>query len=185
LHAFATLEEIPKQQGPYFVFAHILTPHQPFLFNENGEYVTPKMDRYTEWYTMKDGRNRDEYVEGYRKQAMYIDKKIQEVIDKIISNSAIPPVIILQSDHGPDANLDPESAENSDLREKMGILNAYYFPDRDYADLYADITPVNTFRVVLNHFFGTDFQLLENRNYFIPWSRPYQFIDVTDKIQKR
>ena len=36
----------------------------------------------------------------------------------------------------------------------MSILNAYYFPGGRYEGLYEAISPVNSFRVVLNTFFG-------------------------------
>ena len=36
----------------------------------------------------------------------------------------------------------------------MGVLNAYYLPNRDHRRLYLDITPVNSFRVVLTTLFG-------------------------------
>lgn len=183
LNAFDRLVDISKQNNHFFVFAHLLTPHQPFVFGENGEKVTPEWDCYTEWYTMSDGRDREKYIESYKKQVHFIDKKMQEIIDEIISNSSVPPIIILQSDHGSAANLDPEDAENTDHKERLGILNAYYFPDRDYSELYESISPVNSFRVVLNHFFDGHFELLKDKNYFSTWSRPYKFIDVTDKVK--
>jgi hypothetical protein len=185
LFTFDNLERIAKEKGPYLIFAHILSPHQPFLFGAGGEYIYPKMDRYTEWFTIPDGRDRQEYIREYRDQLIFIDKKMEGVIDKIISSSPIPPIIILQADHGSDANLDPESAKNTDQREKMGILNAYYFPDKDYSVLYESISPVNSFRVVLNHIFKTNLKLLEDRSYFSTWSKTYDFIEVTDRINPK
>jgi hypothetical protein len=61
----------------------------------------------------------------------------------------------------------------------MTILNAYYFPDKQYQGLHDRITPVNSFRVVLNTFFGAQIPLLEDRSFFSTWAEPYQFIDVT------
>jgi hypothetical protein len=62
-------------------------------------------------------------------------------------------------------------------------LNAYYFPDQNYAALYPAISPVNSFRVIFNQYFGTDLELLEDRNYFAGWLAPYDYTDVTDKAQ--
>ena len=90
--------------------------------------------------------------------------------------------MILQSDHGSGLRLDMESHEKTDLHERMSILNAYYFPGRSYQGLYPEITPVNTFRVVLNTFFGAGLELLPDRNYFSTWSQPYQFVDVTGSV---
>ena len=48
---------------------------------------------------------------------------------------------------------------------RMSILNAYYVNDQAKKDLYATITPVNTFRVVFNNYFGTTYPLLEDKSY--------------------
>jgi hypothetical protein len=83
----------------------------------------------------------------------------------IIEKSSTPPVIILQGDHGP-AQLEKEN--------RMGILNAYYFSTKQDA-LYSTITPVNTFRVVFNTFFGTDLEMLPDTSYYSKYSQPYAF----------
>ena len=71
---------------------------------------------------------------------------------------------------------------NTDLVERMSKLNAYYFPARKYEGLYGKITPVNSFRVVLNTYFGANLELLPDRSFFSTWSEPYHFIDVTDTV---
>jgi hypothetical protein len=81
-------------------------------------------------------------------------------------------------------NLDWLSAENTDLLERMAIFNAYYFYDKNYRLLTPDISPVNSFRVILNQYFGMNLPLLENRSYFTTVYHPYDFIDVTDDLQK-
>jgi hypothetical protein len=67
----------------------------------------------------------------------------------------------------------------------MSILNAYFFPDRKYDGLYPDITPVNSFRVVLDTFFGARLGLLPDKSYFSTWGEPYRFMDVTDEVRPR
>ena len=67
---------------------------------------------------------------------------------------------------------------------QMSILNAYYFPDQDYSKLNENITPVNTFRVILDQYFGTDIGLVEDRNYFSLMGKPYDFVDVTGQVYK-
>ena len=76
-----------------------------------------------------------------------------------------------------------EDPDSTRLRQKMSILNAYFFPDGDYDDLYQEITPVNTFRVIFNQYLGTDLEILEDRSYYSTWQRPYRFVDVTDEIR--
>jgi hypothetical protein len=48
----------------------------------------------------------------------------------------------------------------------MTILNANYFFDHNYTALYPGITPVNTFRVILNIYFGASLPLLDDRSFF-------------------
>jgi len=113
---------------------------------------------------------------------MFANSKVQSALEAIISRSVEPPVIILQSDHGPGSLLNKEDLRSTYLKERMSILNAYYLPDSGDAQLYEEITPVNTFRVVLNSYFGTDLELLGDESYFSTWSHPYVFINVTDDV---
>jgi hypothetical protein len=55
-------------------------------------------------------------------------------------------------------------------------LNAYYLPDGGEKHLYSDISPINTFRIVLNHYFNTDLELLEDVHYYSYYSKGY--VDV-------
>jgi hypothetical protein len=124
----------------------------------------------------------ENYREGYRKQAIFITKRVEQTIDRILARSPEPPIIILQSDHGSGLRHHLDDLEKTDLRERMSILNCYYFPDRDYDGLTRTITPVNSFRVVLNNHFGTKLPLLDNRNLFSTYGDPFVFKDVTERI---
>ena len=71
-----------------------------------------------------------------------------------------------------------------DLRIKTGILNAYYFPDGDYGSLHPDISPVNSYRVLFNKYFGAEYPILPDRVIaFSDDAHLYTFHDVTDKIR--
>jgi hypothetical protein len=43
------------------------------------------------------------------------------------------------------------------------IMNAYYLPDGGSELLYDSISPVNSFRVILNRYFGMNMDLLDDR----------------------
>jgi hypothetical protein len=105
------------------------------------------------------------------------------MIDRILANSPEPPVIILQSDHGSGMGLSTECHNQTDLRERLSILNAYFLPGVGSEDLYQSISPVNSFRVVLNAYFGAGLELLPDRSYFSTWSDPFKFIDVTNQVR--
>lgn len=105
------------------------------------------------------------YAEGYTNQVTYINKRVEEAIYTIINGSKIPPVIIIQGDHGPWMQSD---------NKRFWILNAYYLPG--YIDqLYPTISPVNSFRIVLNDFLGTDYPMLADKSYFSPIPYIYDF----------
>ncbi len=165
--------------GPKFVFAHIIAPHPPFVFGPDGE-VLPQSHPYT----LMDGDaylgTQSEYIAGYRGQVLYINRRMQELLPVLIHASDTPPVIILQADHGPGLGLDWNSAENSDLHERTAILNAYYMPEGMTAALYPSITPVNSFRIVVQTLLGKDIDLLTDQSYFATWDRPYQFIPIPE-----
>ena len=141
------LEKIPdiEIEGPKFVVGHLLVPHTPFVFS-------PKGDFNPNW--------RLESNEGYIDNVNFIDSRIPDVINNIIEKSESPPIIILQGDHGNKAD------RESEPEALMSILNAYYFPQGNYEALYDTITPVNTFRIVFNNFFGGDYELLDDISYF-------------------
>ncbi|HUG33188.1 MAG TPA: hypothetical protein VMJ90_00355, partial [Anaerolineales bacterium] len=48
----------------------------------------------------------------------------------------------------------------------MSILNTYYVNEAAKKDLYPVITPVNTFHVIFNNYFGTSYPLLEDFSYY-------------------
>ena len=73
--------------------------------------------------------------------------------------------------------------EETCLKERYTILNSFYFPDGDYEQLYPGISPVNTFRVVMDKYFGTDLGLLEDKTYYSGWTNLYDFVDVTDRVE--
>jgi hypothetical protein len=156
LRVFSLLEnikELPHRDGNLFVFAHLVVPHLPYTFGPDGE-----VPRY-----QGKGATREETAAAYVDQVKFVNKETLDVIDALIQNSDVPPVIIVQSDHGPLPDL------TEDPLERLPILNAYYLPNLQVDEiLYPSISPVNSFRVVINSHFGQDLPLLEDRSYFGP-----------------
>ena len=181
------LPDVARDPDPTFTLAHILCPHLPFIFDEDGKDVSRRNIGFSlvggdrNWGRFRDP---DAFRRAYRGQAAFITRRIEETIDRLLAGSPEPPIIILQSDHGSELYLDMQDVGHTDLYERMSILNAYYFPDRAYGGLYQEITPVNSFRVALNAFFGAKLHLLPDKNYFSTWSDPYVFIDVTSSVRE-
>lgn len=181
-----TLENITKagsQPGPDFVFAHILTPHPPFVFGPDGESITPNYSYSTSDASdfMKFGTV-EEYQIGYANQVAFLNDRVLIVIQEILRNSDTPPIIILQGDHGPGAKFDHLTLDLSNLGERYPILFAANIPCGSDYPIPDDITPVNSFRYIFNACFDTDLSILENRAYFSSTLTPYMFTDVTNYI---
>jgi len=183
LAAFKGLQGIPSLDGNYFVYAHIIAPHPPFVFGPNGEILP-----HDEPFTLNDANyfirdhTRRAYITGYKRQIEYVNKLAMQAVDQILANSKTPPIIIIQGDHGPGAYLHWGSLDNSIPQERFGMLNAYYFPKQNYESLYPTISPINSFRVVLDEYFGQKFELLPDKHYFSGWGTPFDFIEVDGKI---
>jgi hypothetical protein len=153
LSMIETLKEIPSREGKYFVFAHFVVPHPPFSFGADGEWLEINVNTAT----------RAEIVNAYLDQIVYINRELLKIIDVLQRESDVPPVILVQGDHGPPPDL------TNDPAIKMPILNAYSLPGVPMDEaLYPAISPVNSFRVVLNRYFGSNLPLLEDRSYFAP-----------------
>ncbi len=180
LYMFDHIPDATEDDRATLVFAHITIPHFPFIFDAEGCPIEPSKGAGN-----REDYGDDEYLELYTDQLVFTSEKVISIIDEILSQSPEPPIIILQSDHGPAAQLAPSwSLSHSNVTERLSILNAYFFPDRDYTSLYEGISPVNTFRVVLNEYFGMDFELLVDRAFFSSWSRPYDLTEVTSELKR-
>ena len=178
-YAFEHLAD-PAQNGrPTFTFVHLLAPHWPFLFDAEGNPVQPRgVGSHVPIFY-------EEFVTYYSQQLLYINKRLMPAIDTILSQSPEPPIIIVQADHGPDAGKNTAGSDwERAVRERMAILNAFYFPDQAYERLYEEITPVNTFRVVLSQYLDAELDLLEDRAFYSTYDAPYAFDDVTNLTAK-
>ena len=177
------IQDIPSIQGPTFTIAHIMIPHPPFVFDKNGNPVSPDGP-----FNMHDANDfpgsESNYKSGYINQLQYANDQLLVLIDTILDESESPPIIVLQGDHGSRMLLDWGSINESCFREASSILNAYYLPGIDSSKLYPSISPVNSFRIILNEYFSQHFPVLEDKTYFSNFSQPYNFIDVTEKLSE-
>ena len=162
LGEFENLKQVPAIAGPKFVFAHIISPHVPYMFGPNGEEITNSgpftlaSQEQGEW---------NQQAELYIGQLRFVSAELQDVVETILDRSDRPVIIILQSDHGHGLGLDWEDPEADALMDKMAILNAYYVPERCRASLYPKITPVNSFRLVLSCALGLSYPPLADITY--------------------
>jgi hypothetical protein len=151
------LDELSYIRGPKFVFAHIIAPHPPYVFGPTGGPIEPADVGTTKT---------EEGASQYRDQAIYISSRMMEIVPRIIANSATPPIIIVQGDHGPTVASSP--------RARMSNLSAFLLPGAE-APVHSTITPVNTFRVIFNTYFGQNLELLEDVSLYSDYTDPFNF----------
>jgi hypothetical protein len=172
---FAALEATEKAKGPLFVFAHIFSAHDPYVFDPNGRYKT--QNEY-------DDRSRQE---NYLDALAYTNRRILELVDTLLSGPEDSrPIIVIQGDEGPYENVDAgwQNLQAPLLKQKFSILDAYYLPGGESADLYPTITPVNSFRLIFSKYFGANLPLLPDRNFvYRDRQHLYDLRDVTGQVQ--
>jgi len=174
LYTFDKLSEMPEYTKPKFIFAHIMAPHPPYVFGPNGEEISSVYELEGDVWG---------YRELYAEQLFFINKKLKELIDKIIASDENA-IIVMQSDHGTASLGEWDNPSNDFLNERMRNFSAYRLPGSTTPEEITK-TPVNTFRMILKHYFGVDIEFLEPKNYYTSYDRDemYDFVDVTNDIK--
>ena len=171
---WARFEELCRQTGHNFVFAHVLLPHPPYVFHADGT-VAPE------------GAGT-----SYDEQMRYTNSHLRDLVSCLLDRPAADqPIIILQGDEGPypprynrnQPDFDWNTATPTELMAKFSILDAMYLPGLPPDAMPSPgMTSVNTFRYLFNRYFGTDLSLLPDRVYTSPKFEPYDLVDATDRF---
>uniref|UniRef100_UPI004048208A hypothetical protein n=1 Tax=Algoriphagus sp. TaxID=1872435 RepID=UPI004048208A len=145
-----------------FVFAHIMAPHPPFIFGENGEKI----------YSSEDNKSKKSM---FINQLKYINKRMIDVLENMINiNNGREKIIIIQGDHGTRETLPNSiySFSQNWAEEAFGNLSVIYFSDTTKNSKVKYFSPVNTFRFVFNEEFNEDFILLEDKQFYSDFTFP-------------
>ena len=176
---FDALNEIAADPDPTFTFAHFTLPHPPYVFDAKGAYV-----------------GGGDFSRGsdaaYLEQLKYTNTAMLQMIDRLLAGpDETDPIVVIQSDEGPhpvrleddeDAFEWPD-ATDAELGGKFRILDALYLPGESPDAHLESFTPVNTFRIVFDRYFGADLALLPDRSWvFQDSSHPYRFTEITDRL---
>jgi hypothetical protein len=176
-YTFARMEEVVGRSGPQFVFAHLLLPHPPYVFDTDGSLPS-----------RREANSRPE-EEQYVRQLQWANSRVLQLVDRLTD---VPPgeepIIILQADEGPwppgfrdrPRFFQWLDATRRDVQQKFGILNAFYLPGVDAAAAGVNdrTSPVNEFRIVFNAYFDAGLPLLPDVTYLSPdYARMYDFVE--------
>ena len=132
-----------KKQKPYFVYIHEIIPHHPYVFDRSGKQYK---------VAITNPANPDAYVQQLEYTSKLLLKRVQLIRQKDPSA-----VVIVQGDHGY-----RHFPAGTDERAPFGILNAVCFPGRNTKPFYDSVSSVNTFRILLNEYFGQQLPMLKD-----------------------
>jgi len=145
-----SVSELNTQSNtPKFVLSHFLMPHSPYVIDSTGKRINFNYQKATI----------DSSINAYINQLAYTNKLIAIVSEAANKKFTRPRIVIIEGDHG---FRDLKISDSLGHENHFMNLNSYYFSDRNYDLLYDSISPVNSFRVILNKYFRTDLPLLKD-----------------------
>jgi hypothetical protein len=162
---------VPDTGPPRYVFAHLIFPHPPFAFGPSGEPAAEPRPLFGMQDADEFPGSPDAYRQGYRDQARYALKTIDD-LSAALARRKRPYIAIIHGDHGPGSRFSHEDMARSDLRERFGVFLALKPSGKP---LPLPSTLVNVFRIALASSFTGKVDLLPDRHYYTTFSAPYRF----------
>jgi hypothetical protein len=161
-----------KTDQPIYIHMHIRFPHQPLVFDSEGNKIDEPIST---------SRFDSELKDAYLQQLIFANKKTIEIIDSIKQKNP-DAVIILMSDHGGRFGVNWDDPSELDYFRALNNLNALYFPGKEtYFPM--DVSPVNIFRIFFNLYFESDYEILDERQIWYAPNQPFNHTDVTEIIK--
>ncbi len=169
-HVRRTLDGVAHLAGsgttPRFVFAHVIKPHDPYVFDRECGVLRRQKE--------------DDDVGPYLDQVQCVNRLLLATIHRILAQSTVPPIIILQGDHGSKllhatGYPTPEEVPPAAARERFGAFGAYYLPEGGEEAFGDTVTVVNVMGNVLRHYFGADLPRAGDEQYISPADFPFDF----------
>lgn len=137
------MNELPSEaKHPQFIFIHIVAPHPPFVFDENGQRNITIISHENSW----------EPKTKYLNQLTFINKEILDFVSRIPEKNT---AVIIQSDHGPWIK-SKDKKEIYDARSL--VLNAIRFPGKTLP--VKNLNLVNTFRLFIKIYIDSTYTML-------------------------
>ncbi|MBS1491189.1 MAG: hypothetical protein JSS93_11730 [Bacteroidetes bacterium] len=129
----ADLADTVQTQRPQFTYAHIVSPHVPYVIDSTGALThvnTPSND-----------------AQAYLAQLKGLNQWVVQWLAHFLSSrKGRESVIVIQGDHG------FRYLPGQPWRESSGVLSAFYFPEKNHAPtLPANLPPTNSFRFIFRY----------------------------------
>lgn len=164
---FEQLGPLAATSRPRFIVAHFLVPHEPYVYEADCSHAAER-EFWPDSAAMR---------AAYLAQITCVNQKVLNAVDEILRRSRLPPVILIQSDHGdghfPKEPLPLREATSDLLRARFNAFGAYLVPGAPDTLLYDGISPVNLLPRLFNFLFGTRYRKLPDRSYWVVDAKPY------------
>jgi hypothetical protein len=167
----AAIAQVPKIPGPVFTFAHLLVPHDPYVFGSDCGPVTPVIG----------GSRSEREAAEYVGQIQCVDRMVLDLVTTVLRTSELPPIILLQGDHGSktlhfDRAASGEAITLAAAKERVGAFGAYYLPGSNGSEVLGDsVTIVNVMGNILRFYFGAAISPEPDDIYLSGDDAPYAF----------
>lgn len=142
---------------PTFTIAYFECPHDYFVFDQYGNSIGN--DHITDWQDKS----------YYLNQLQYVNSVIEQTVDNILAEDPNA-VIVIQSDHGARYPYllewyygGPAYDAEEENPHMQNVLNCVYYQGNQY-DIEG-MSNINTWRYILNEIFGTDYEMLEPKQW--------------------
>jgi len=177
LNQVQALTELAQEEPDHaqFVFAHLILPHEPYVFDVDGSILPPSA---TEELGVE---------AAYGRQLEFTNRFLLDLVTRL-QRREDPPIIIIQADEGPlpegffDIEDVPfETMSEADDRMHNAIFSAVFIPDGMLPLSEGEpVTSVNIIRAAMAHALGQPFERLEDHSYSFAneWMGPYR--EITD-----
>jgi hypothetical protein len=173
---FERLGDLPGGRQPIFVLAHLVLPHEPFLYRADCTHREP-------YWPANAGMVGDQEADrGYLDQISCTNRKLERLIGSLLARSRRTPIVLLQADHGhgrigrlPELKY----VDQYRLEERLAVFSAYLLPGVADTAISDSISPVNVMRFVLRHYLDANLPPVEDTSYWSSEDRELELQPVT------
>jgi hypothetical protein len=158
-----TIEAMPdvaRDPAATFMFAHVVNPHLPFLFDRDGDPPAIECAPCTfATHIDHSGMTSTDFLRAYADQVHHLNGLVLEAIDGVLEHAPDAAVIIF-SDHGSRAERVPDDDWYATFFAARTPGHDNVFPD--------DARPIAIFPLLLGAYFGDDFPIPADRDFLVP-----------------
>lgn len=169
LDAFATIARLAGESNlqPRFVFAHLMMPHPPFVFDADG--ATPPLAECTptRCAILEAPVDGELHLSRYLDQLAYTNKLVTQTVDAIIAAEP-DAVIVLMSDHG----------SRITFSDRVEATHNFMAIRANRVDVPQAMTPIGLFPLLLNAYLGTAFESPDARSFASLERTPWPMVEV-------